>query len=78
MGKNIYVEGLNEVPVPMKDVEIVERMGAEADAHFALPGLPPIVARLPPDVPLRHGDRRFLLPAYPHAALFDPEGGERL
>ena len=27
MGKNIYVEGLNEVPVPMKDVEIVERKG---------------------------------------------------
>lgn len=27
MNKNIYVEGLNEVPVPMKKVEIVERKG---------------------------------------------------
>ena len=70
-----------EAPAPgalPATVEIVERMGAEADAHFALPGLPPIVARLPPDAPLRHGDRRFLLPAYPRAALFDPESGERL
>ena len=27
MAKNIYVEGLNEIPVPMKRVEIVERKG---------------------------------------------------
>ena len=27
MSKNIYVEGLNEIPVPMKKVEIVERKG---------------------------------------------------
>lgn len=27
MSKNIYVEGLNEIPVPMKQVEIVERKG---------------------------------------------------
>ena len=27
MAKNIYVEGLNEIPVPMKDIEIVERKG---------------------------------------------------
>ncbi len=27
MAKNIYVEGINEVPVPMKKVEIVERKG---------------------------------------------------
>lgn len=27
MVKNIYVEGLNEIPVPMKDIEIVERKG---------------------------------------------------
>ena len=27
MSKNIYVEGLNEVPVPMRNVEIVERKG---------------------------------------------------
>ena len=27
MSKNIYVEGLNEIPVPMKRVEIVERKG---------------------------------------------------
>ena len=27
MAKNIYVEGLNEVPVPMRNIEIVERKG---------------------------------------------------
>ncbi len=27
VSKNIYVEGLNETPVPMKDIEIVERKG---------------------------------------------------
>ncbi len=27
MAKNIYVEGLNEIPTPMKDIEIVERKG---------------------------------------------------
>ena len=27
MAKNIYVEGLNEIPVPMRKVEIVERKG---------------------------------------------------
>lgn len=27
MAKNIYVEGLNEIPTPLKDIEIVERKG---------------------------------------------------
>ena len=27
MAKNIYVEGINEIPVPMRKIEIVERKG---------------------------------------------------
>ena len=59
-------------------VDLVERMGAEAYAHLTPPGCPPVIARIPAEAPLRHGDARFLLPGYAHACLFDPATGDRL
>ena len=72
---------LLEAPAPgalPATVELVERMGAEAYAHLTPPGCPTLIARVPAEAPLRHGDARFLLPDYAHACLFDPATGDRL
>ena len=73
--------GVREAPEPgtlAATVEIVERMGAEANVHFLLSDGMPLIARLPPDTALRHGDRRFLRPDYARACLFDPATGDNL
>ena len=72
---------LLEAPAPgaiPATVDLVERMGAEAYAHLTPPGCPTVIARVPAEAPLRHGDPRFLLPDYVHACLFDPESGDRI
>ena len=72
---------LLETPAPgaiPATVDLVERMGAEAYAHLTPPGCTTVIARVPAEAPLRHGDPRFLLPDYVHACLFDPESGDRI
>ena len=72
---------LQDAPAPgalPATVDLVERMGAEAYAHLTPAGCPPVIARIPAEAPLRHGDQRFLLPDYTHACLFDPLSGDRL
>lgn len=58
-------------------VEIVEQMGAEAYVHVSM-GMERLIAKLPPDTPLRHGDTLTLAPQLAHASLFHPQTGARL
>ena len=58
-------------------VDIVEQMGAEAYAHFAVDGTR-ITARTAPGWTARHGEMKALRPKLDKLCLFDPETGNRL
>ena len=58
-------------------VDIVEQMGAEAYVHFDVGGTR-MTARTSPDILLKHGDVRCIVPSLSKACLFDPTTGARL